>query len=148
MIVYEIPGKPIALKRHRHSGKKCYDSQKKEKEMLQWHIKSLMNGLFAAHSALKLVVEYHMPIPKSYSKRRAEECIQGPHTKKPDLSNLIKFTEDAFNGIVWEDDSLICEIESRKFYSEKPKTVFKIENVSEKIFKEMENSSIIDNKYI
>ena len=136
-IVYEIPGKPIALKRHRHAGKKCYDSQKKEKETMQWHMKSLMKGLFAAHSALKLTVEYHMPIPKSYSKRRAEEAFMGPHTNKPDLSNLIKFTEDALNGIVWEDDSLICEIEARKFYSDIPKTVFKIENIAEKIFKEM-----------
>jgi len=134
MIVYEIPGDPIALKRHRHAGKKCYDPQKKEKETAQWHIKSKMQGLFAAHRALKLVVEYHMPIPKSYSNRRAKECLQGPHTKKPDLSNLVKFTEDALNGIVWKDDSLISEIVARKFYSEEPKTVFKIENIDKKLF--------------
>ncbi len=137
MIIYEIQGNPIALKRHRHSGKKCYDPQKKEKENLQWHIKSLMNGLFPAHTAIKLVVEYHMPIPKSYSKRKAKECLQGPHTHKPDLSNLIKFTEDAFNGLIWEDDSLISEIEARKFYSERPKTVFKIECIAHKHFEEM-----------
>lgn len=137
MILYEIPGNPIPLKRHRHSGKKCYDPQKKEKRSHQWQIKSLINGLFPAHSAIKLVVEYHMPIPKSYSKRRAKECLLGPHSKKPDLSNLLKFTEDAFNGLVWEDDSLICEIEAKKFYSLTPKTVFKIEEVSVKIFEEM-----------
>lgn len=137
MIVYEIPGNPIPLKRHRHAGKRCYDPQKKEKEDLQIHMQSLMKGLFPAHSAIKLVVEYHMPIPKSYSKRRAKECLLGPHVKKPDLSNLIKFTEDTFNGIVWDDDSLISEIEARKFYSERPRTVFKIENVAEKLFKEM-----------
>jgi len=137
MIVYEIPGKPLALKRHRHSGKKCYDPQKKEKKAYQWHIKSLISGLFPAHSAIKLIVEYHMPIPKSYSKRRAKECLLRHHTKKPDLSNLIKFTEDALNGIVWEDDSLISEIEARKFYSETPKTVFKIESIVTKLFEEM-----------
>jgi len=137
MIVYEIPGDPVALKRHRHSGKKCYDPQKKEKETAQWHIKQAMQGLFVACNALKLVVEYHMPIPKSYSKRKAKEALRGPHTKKPDLSNLIKFTEDAFNGMVWKDDSIIAEIEARKFYSETPKTVFKIENIAEKLFKEM-----------
>jgi len=134
MIVYEIPGNPIALKRHRHSGKKCYDSQKKEKETAQWHMQTLVNGLFPAHSAIKLVVEYHMPIPQSYSKKRTKECLLGPHAKKPDLSNLIKFTEDTFNGIVWKDDSLISEIEARKFYSQTPKTVFKIEDVSYKYF--------------
>ena len=137
MILYEILGNPIPLKRHRHSGKKCYDPQKKEKEMMQWNIKNLLNGLFPAHTAIKLVVEYHMPIPKSYSKRKAEECFKGPHTKKPDLSNLIKFTEDAFNGMVWEDDCLIAEIEARKFYSDTPKTIFKIDNIAEKFLKEM-----------
>ncbi len=137
MIVYEIPGNPIPLQRHRHSGKKCFDSQKKEKQTLQWHIKSLIQGLFPAHSAIKLVVEYHMPIPKSYSKKRALECLTRSHTKKPDLSNLIKFTEDALNGIMWNDDSLISEIEARKFYSEKPKTVFKIESVADARFQEM-----------
>lgn len=134
MIFYEIPGPPIALKRHRHSGKKCYDPQKKEKEEAQWQLKSALKGLFPAHNAVKLVVEYHMPIPKSYSKKRALKTIGTSHTKKPDLSNLIKFTEDAFNGIVWEDDSLITQIEAKKFYSENPKTVFKIESVSEKLF--------------
>ena len=137
MILYEIEGIPLPLKRHRHSGKKCYDSQKKEKQSMQWKMKSLMTGLFPAHSAIKLVVEYHMPIPKSYSKKRRKECLQGPHSTKPDLSNLIKFTEDALNGIVWKDDSLISEIEARKFYSETPKTVFKIESVASKYIKGM-----------
>ncbi len=138
MIVYEIPGNPIPLKRHRHSGKKGYDPQKKEKEGLQWNIKMQIKGLFPAHTAIKLVIEYHMPIPKSYSKRKAKECLQGPHTKKPDLSNLLKFTEDSLNGIVWEDDSLISEIEARKFYSHTPKTVFKIENIAHKLLGELE----------
>lgn len=137
MIVYEIPGPPIPLQRHRHSGKKTYDPQKKTKQTYQWHIKTLLNGLFPAHSAIKLVVEYHMPIPKSYSKKRVKECLLGPHSKKPDLSNLIKFTEDAFNSLVWEDDSLISEIEARKFYSTEPKTVFKIEGIALKTFEEM-----------
>ena len=137
MIIYEIPGTPIPLKRHRHVGKRTYDPQKKAKEVHQWQIKNVINGLFPAHTAIKLVVEYHMPIPKSYSKKRTKECLLGPHSKKPDLSNLIKFTEDAFNGLMWEDDSLISEIEARKFYSMEPKTVFKIETVANKYFKEM-----------
>ncbi len=140
MIIYEIPGDPIALQRHRHSGKKCYDPQKKEKRSHQWKLKSLINGLFPAHSAIKLIVEYHMPIPKSYSKKRAKECLLGPHSLKPDLSNLIKFTEDAFNGLVWEDDSIISEIEAKKFYSLTPKTVFRIEGVASKHFEEMKET--------
>lgn len=137
MRVYEIPGKPIPLQRHRHDGKKCFDPQKKEKQQMQWHIKILTSGLFAAHGAIKLIVEYHMPIPKSYSRKRALECVGEYHIKKPDLSNLIKFTEDALNGMVWEDDSIISHIEAKKFYSETPKTVFKIESITKKKFKDL-----------
>lgn len=137
MIIYEIPGPPIPLQRHRHSGKRCFDPQKKEKQALQIYLKSKMNGLFPAHSSIKLSVQYHMPIPKSYSKKKKIECLSKPHEKKPDLSNLIKFTEDAFNQIAWEDDSIISEIEASKFYSEDPKTVFKIETLSNKMFEEM-----------
>lgn len=137
MIIYEIPGDPIPLQRHRHSGKKCYDPQSKVKEDHQWHLKSLIGGLFPASTAVKLIVEYHMPIPKSYSKKKALKCVQGPHVNKPDLSNLIKFTEDAFNKLLWEDDSIISELEARKFYSREPKTVFKIECVANKYFEEM-----------
>jgi hypothetical protein len=72
MIIYEIPGPPIPLQRHRHSGKKTYDPQKKQKEVCRWHIKSLINGLFPIYNAIKLVVEYHMPIPKSYSKKKGK----------------------------------------------------------------------------
>lgn len=138
MIVYEIPGVPLALKRHRHCGNKCYDPQKKEKEMVQWQIKNAIKCISVASEAIKLVVEYHMPIPKSYSKIRAKEAVHRYHTKKPDLSNLIKFTEDAFNGMLWKDDSIIAEIEARKFYSDTPKTVFKIENVDHKLLGELD----------
>jgi Holliday junction resolvase RusA-like endonuclease len=35
-------------------------------------------------------------------------------TDTPDLTNLVKLIEDAFNGIIWEDDRLIVEQVNRK----------------------------------
>lgn len=135
---YEILGVPIALKRHRHSGKNCYDSQKKEKISQQWGIKNfLTSAISPACGSIKLMIEYHMPIPKSFSKKKAKECLFRPHCKQPDLSNLIKFTEDTFNKIIWEDDSFISEIEAKKFYSKIPKTIFKIEYIDSHLFEEM-----------
>ena len=135
-ITFEILGKPIPLKRHRHSKYGCYDPQKKEKHMFKvlfkHETKKFTNGLFPSYSALKLYVEYHMQIPKCYSKRKATETLTKKHITKPDLSNLIKFTEDALNGVAWHDDSIICEIEAIKIYSKIPKTVFKIEYIDKK----------------
>lgn len=127
MRTYEIQGKPIPLQRHRHAGKITYDPQKREKYIYQQKIQEFLKDFLPLYSAIKLVIEYHMPIPKSYSKKRALEFVFKPHIKKPDLSNLIKFTEDALNGMVWRDDSIIAEISAKKFYSKETKTVFKIE---------------------
>lgn len=141
MTVYEIPGIPIALKRHRHTGKRCYDIQKKEKDNIVLaflasfkEMEMDVRDVYESTTELKLTIEYHMPIPKSYSNRKAAKCLGKAHHYKPDLSNLIKFTEDVFNGYIWKDDSLISEIKASKFYSKIPKTVFKIEKIKDKIF--------------
>jgi len=55
-----------------------------------------------------------MPRPKSRKVKDIE------HTKKPDLSNMVKMVEDCGNGIIWRDDSLIYEIFTRKIYSDYP----------------------------
>lgn len=127
MITYEIPGKPIPLQRPRMCGKFVYDPQKKEKKEYREKIEKLRDAIFPCSTPMKLIVEYHMPIPKSYSQKRSLECEKQPHVKKPDLSNLIKFTEDALNGLLWKDDAYISEIAAKKIYSKEPKTVFKIE---------------------
>lgn len=64
-----------------------------------------------------------MPIPKKLSKKNRMLVVGIPHSKRPDLTNLIKFTEDALNGVLWEDDSIIYEIYAKKVYGETPKTV-------------------------
>jgi len=60
-----------------------------------------------------------LPIPKSYSKKRVEACLNGSEqpTKKPDASNILKSVEDGLNGIVYKDDSQIVNIHVSKVYS-------------------------------
>ena len=55
--------------------------------------------------------------PKSASKKKREELLAGYHTVRPDLDNLTK-TIDAFNGVIWKDDSQIMSITEQKCYSE------------------------------
>ena len=52
-----------------------------------------------------------------------------PHDKKPDLDNLQKSTWDALNGIVWLDDSQICELVAKKVIAsgyEEPHVVLRV----------------------
>ena len=69
-----------------------------------------------------------MPIPKS----RARSVKPGDyHTSKPDIDNLFKGVTDSLNGIVWEDDSLICEIGRQvKIYGEEPRIEIVIEEAN------------------
>ena len=58
--------------------------------------------------------------PKSWPDWKREAAIAGSirNTSKPDLDNLTKCL-DAFNGIVFEDDSQISSIVAKKRYAEK-----------------------------
>ena len=65
-------------------------------------------------------IEFRIPIPQSYSKKKKAELEWTPHNKKPDLDNLVKAVLDALNGVAFEDDSLISDINASKTYAEEP----------------------------
>lgn len=51
------------------------------------------------------------------------------HRIKPDLSNLVKFYEDAGNGILWHDDSQISSLTTKKILAINPITIITIEQI-------------------
>lgn len=70
---------------------------------------------------LRVRVTAVLAIPMSYS-QKAQRAAREGHlrpTTKPDVENLAK-QMDAFNKIVWRDDSLIVEEVIRKFYGTNP----------------------------
>lgn len=71
-----------------------------------------------------LDVEFHMPIPKSTSKKKADAMRNGKlyHMKKPDLDNLVKLVKDAMNGVFWLDDKQVVVMTVTKKYSDTPRT--------------------------
>jgi Holliday junction resolvase RusA-like endonuclease len=62
-------------------------------------------------------MEFHIAMPKSWSKKKKEEMLGQPHKSKPDLDNCIKSIGD----ILKPEDKTICEIVAKKFWSETPK---------------------------
>jgi len=72
---------------------------------------------------VSMVVRIYRDIPKSFSKAKraaaiAEELLP---INKPDSSNVVKSVEDALNGIIYVDDSQICDHIIRKRYAEQPR---------------------------
>ena len=91
-----------------------YDSQKTIKKTHRAALQ-VLNGS-TDHASIKnlslhLRIVYHMGKPHKHKKY---------FNTKPDFSNMLKFTEDCFKGVLWEDDSRIVSIDGTQLYSEPP----------------------------
>ena len=85
--------------------------------------------------AIILTVTIYRSIPKSFSKKKTEMAENGilrPITR-PDVSNYLKGIEDAFNKIMWNDDSQIVRIIAGKYYSNRPRIEIEIQEVIENV---------------
>jgi Holliday junction resolvase RusA-like endonuclease len=137
MIKLIIPEKPIAKKRPRFVTRdprgrtlphiKAINIQETEEGRFLFHIYKQWKQE-PLECAIFLQVNFYMPIPRSESKRNITLMKTGEikHTKKPDLDNLIKFTKDCLNGVVWKDDSQVYSIIAQKQYDPKPRTIISI----------------------
>lgn len=141
-----IYGDPIAKKRARHARRGnfviTYDEQEKEKNAVTQQFVNLLNDAFdsenkeivmkaskiAQSKEFCLDVWFHLPIPKSdnNSLRNAKLWGLEPCNHKPDLSNLLKFYEDAANSVLFPDDSMIVFCTMHKKYSKNPRTEIEI----------------------
>lgn len=64
---------------------------------------------FGAH------VTFHMPMPKSWSKKKKREMLGQPHKQRPDWDNLAKALQDA----VMPEDSVVWNMQVTKVWAEK-----------------------------
>ena len=71
---------------------------------------------------VKVDMTFAFGIPKSYSKKKREQCLLGniQHTKKPDADNIAKAVLDALSGYAMEDDSQVTVLTMEKIYAEEP----------------------------
>ena len=122
-----IPGVPVARARPRFSKFGTYDKQRDVKEFYRLSIlPQLPKGFEILQRPLSIRLIFEMPIPKGTSKKKSLNLIGSPHVKKPDIDNLYKML-DAYNGVLWMDDSQIHQVTMEKIYSENPKTNLIIE---------------------
>ena len=88
----------------------------------------LDRGLEPYDGPLEVRMKFYRPVQTSISKKERARRLSGVHrpTVKPDLSNYVKATEDALNGILWVDDNLIVTETAEKKYSESPRIVIEV----------------------
>jgi len=127
-----ISGQPIAKARHRLTTQggfaRQYDPQSKEKTEFTRKLWIQMNFRPAFDEAVEVELVFNMDAVKGTSKAESnlKQWQLQPHARKPDIDNLVKFTLDAGNGILWTDDRLITQITAKKLYSKNPCTIINI----------------------
>lgn len=129
MLEIVIGGAPLGQSRPRVTRFGTYSPQKKIKQSVELQMLAQLSKIphFVPLSCpLRAEFEFHMPIPKSWSKRKKENAPATPHLVKPDVSNMIKFYEDIGNGILYADDKQIVEVSAEKFYSDEPKAIMRL----------------------
>ena len=138
MITITIPGVPVAKGRPKavRMGKKgirMYTPTKTASYEATCRTFAMvaMAGRAPVDGPLSVLFTLHMPIPSSLSQKKQAELVGKPHTKKPDASNIIKAVEDAFNGVVWNDDSQICLLSAQKLYSTEPRVEVRVSQILE-----------------
>ena len=75
--------------------------------------------------AVRCDITFVMPRPKGHYRtgKHADELRENApteHINRPDRGKLLRSTEDAMTGIVWRDDSQVCDGRLQKLYGERP----------------------------
>jgi Holliday junction resolvase RusA-like endonuclease len=127
MINFTVDGKPIGKGRPRFARRGAFVQTYTPKATMSWEevireaSRIAMGSTMPLETSVALSVRVYMPIPVSWSaKKKAQAIACDIRPGKPDLDNHIKCVMDAGNGILWVDDSLVCELHSMKCYATHP----------------------------
>ena len=70
-------------------------------------------------------IDFMVEIPKSWSKKKREDCHNTYCTNNADIDNYIKAILDSLNSVFFVDDKQVVEIFARKIYSKDPHILYK-----------------------
>lgn len=134
-LIFEVLGEPVAQGRPRFSSKNKvkraidppasrYYKMKVEHEAKNHSPTELIEGPIRMY--LDICKPLTQELANSKPKREAALNRDILPIARPDVDNYAKGIKDALNGIIYKDDSQIIELTVRKYYSEEPKAVIKI----------------------
>ena len=84
-----------------------------------WAYKDELRSLFKKyeiHIDKEICIEFHIKMPKSWSKKKKLTFNGKHHDKRPDIDNLLKGIMDA----LFEEDCHVHTVYAKKFWSEEP----------------------------
>jgi Holliday junction resolvase RusA-like endonuclease len=133
-VSFEVTGKPGHKGRHRD--RIVFPTDRKKKpfvhhypdpdteayEKILREVAGLhMRGRQPTENPVAMIVHVFREVPKSWSDKDRRRALAGAilPTPKPDADNHSKIV-DALNGVVWKDDSQVCDWRTIKRYDARP----------------------------
>lgn len=133
-VSFTVPGEPVAWARpmpriikpkFKPSFIGFYTKKENDryKDVIATLARQAMAGRPPIDQSVELCVKAFIPVPASWSKKKAGQCLSGflRPPSVPDIDNYAKAPLDACNKIVYRDDSLICTLLAEKHYSDNPR---------------------------
>jgi Holliday junction resolvase RusA-like endonuclease len=125
IVTFKVDGPPVPkgraryVKRGTHISTYTPEKTRTYESLIKDAAIEAMGSSDPLETPVTLYLYIRVQMPKSYSKKRIEACLNGSEqpTKKPDASNILKSVEDGMNGVVYKDDSQIVNIHVTKVYS-------------------------------
>ena len=73
------------------------------------------------HPSNELVMEFYLPMPKSWSQKKRKKMNGKAHKQTPDIDNLAKSVMDS----LMKNDACVHYLKAKKFWSEEGRIVLK-----------------------
>lgn len=126
-----VPGEPVAKGRPRFAKRgnfvQAYTpaATRDYEQKVAIEARRTMRSLAPLVGAVEIDLDLYLPIRPSWTRKRQEMARQGLERpiSSSDWDNYAKAVCDAFNGIVWMDDSQVVSARVRKFYCDQPRIV-------------------------
>ena len=131
---FTIPGKPQGKARPRvrrdgHAYTPTQTAQYEEFVQFCWRCA----GAVKLDGAIRALILARYPVSKRDSKKtqNAKICGEIQCTIKPDCDNIAKIVLDALNGLAYDDDSQVTELEVQKLYGDIGDVFVRLEEIKE-----------------
>ncbi len=112
---FVVKGRAIVMQDNR-------DSQKPWASSISYTAMQAMKFEKPVSGPVSISLTFYMPRPKGhYGSGKNSDLVKDSapqhHVTKPDLDKLVRCVKDALTGVVWNDDSQVCEIsKAEKLY--------------------------------
>jgi Holliday junction resolvase RusA-like endonuclease len=129
-VAFSVLGLPVAKGRARVTRNGTYTPKKTRvfEADVAATARDAMGPLKPCVGSVFLSLVVFLPVPKGWPKHRRNAALAGlvHPVVRPDLDNYEKAVTDALNGIVYDDDSQVCDVVKSKRYAATPRVCIEV----------------------